>query len=244
MTEPDIDLQSHPSAAVWTADLPSLSADQISELRSHFPNLRVDKQDEFNFRVGLIFRAYYHSEFLLRSQPKNQKPSTKTAKELGAILEASDTLIKLIDRASHEAKALLDDQPRPAATGSDARQSNTVRSFRNGLAAFSDRVAFVERDAAGRVKRGRSERGQRHLVATLYTLREDLNGTPSKRAYRAGDPSADGRGAETGPLLDLARAVARMVNDALPSALRRSAPPSLSKLVREEIEQRKRHMAQ
>lgn len=238
MSNPDIDLLGRPNAAVWTADLPSLSADQISELRSHFPNLSADKQDEFSFRVRGIFRAYYHSE-VLRSQPKNQKPATRTAKDLGAILEESDALIELIDRASPATTALLDDLLTPAATGSGGSQGSSVRSFRDSLASFNDSVAFAERDAADSVKRGRSERGQRHLVATLRTLREDLNGTPSKRNYR----STDGRGTEAGPLLDLARVVARMVNDALPPARRRTRAPSLSRLVREELDRRNKRMA-
>lgn len=239
MSNYDIDLLTRPKAALWADELPSLSRDQILKLRSHFPNLRVDKQDEFDFRARQLFQAAYRLEYLLRSQPKNKKLSTKRAEEIGTISEKIEALIGAIDDASIPATDLLDNLLTPFAAKSGDRQPDSIRGWRDLLAPFGDKVAQAAQVAADRVKRGRSEAGLRQMVSALYALREDLNGTPSKRNYRAGELSADGRVTESGPLLDLVRAFARMVNDALPPELQRSRPPSLSRLVREELDRRK-----
>lgn len=243
MNDPEAGLLARPKAALWADDLPGLSADQISELRSHFPNLRADKQDEFNFRVRQLFQAAYRSETLLRSPPKNKKLSTKRAEDIGAISEKIEALIGAIDGASNPATDLLDDLLTPFAAKSGDRQPDSIRGWRDLLAPFDDKVAHAAQVAADRVKRGRSEAGLRQMVSALYALREDLNGTPSKRNYRPGELSVDGRGAESGPFLDLVRAFARMVNEALPQELQRSKSPSLSKVVREETKPLKKPMA-
>ncbi|MCH8113043.1 MAG: hypothetical protein IH905_14000 [Proteobacteria bacterium] len=247
----------------WAGDVPTLTPDQHSELEDLVHHAILPKKESwFQDRLDAIFGQTVRSETIVQSVRQRgfiappasgkaskrhpKKLSTVVLRELEQISKSAEALAVALESASETARESLAgvcqgwviERPTTQAPPPD------IASFRRALVDLLLKSQLAHGEIKDSVSRGGGEPALRQMVRGLADIYYEATGVLPTRIYRPWRTGNDDRAGETGPFLNLARALAGMANEALPENLRRKRRSSLSNIVREELEALAREIAE
>ena len=245
----------------WAGDVPTITPDQHSELKGLVRDpILAGKEGWFQVRLDAIFRQAVGSETLFQKVRKGvivrpapdkgakrhpKKLSTLVRRELKQISKSAESLAVALESASETALETLAEvfQGWVIERPSTKAPPPDIASFRRALVDLLLKSQLAHREIEDSVSRGGGEPALRQMVRGLAAVYRDATAVIPTRTYQPWETAGKSPGGEGGHFLELAKAFAGMVNEALPEDLQRERPSSLSKIVREEIEALAKDMA-